>query len=246
VSISAPTLNLVLPLHRWLPDTDLRLQQGLAELRSRLKHKVALQPILSLDGPVYTPNQVLQNLLDSGWIVMSSSQQLGKGATVRRGLAAEDADYFVFTDSDYPFVPESVEAVVDRLIDGADVVFGRRSERYQNQLPPARKRISTALLSFNRRVLKLKHPDTQCGLKGFSPKGLELALQTRSEGFLLDLELALLARDQNGIRWDAVDVETRDGLEFSQMSRSTLWREFREGLGLLARHGWKSRGPEAR
>ncbi|MBI1315402.1 glycosyltransferase [bacterium] len=243
---SLPLLNLVLPLHRWHPDTEQRLQQGLAELRAHLGRTLTLQPILSLDGPVHTPDQVLQNLIDSGWIVMGSTQQRGKGATVRRGLDAEEGDYFVFTDSDFPFLASSVQAVVDRLHSGADVVFGRRSQQYHHQLPSARKRISRALLWFNRTVLKLKHPDTQCGLKGFSPKGLELVRETRSEGFLLDLELALLARDRNDLVWEAVDVETRPGLEFSQMSQATLWKEFREGLGLLTRLGWKSRGTKPR
>jgi glycosyltransferase involved in cell wall biosynthesis len=235
------TLVLVLPLHRWHPSTESLLKSGFAELSRCISGRASLVPILSLDGPVESGPESIERLRSEGWGVVHSAVQQGKGAAVRRGLEARDADYYAFTDSDYPFRPESFQAVVEELLRGADLVFGKRSAAYRRNLPKSRKRISTVLEFFNRHALGLKHPDTQCGLKGFSQKGRDLALQTQSKGFLLDLELALLAGRAPDLNWTAVYVETREGLEFSKMNSSTLGRELLELMKLLGRHSFRSR-----
>lgn len=240
-----PILALVIPAHRF----SLRWLHALHEQYSLLclAHQlpIAWKPVVVLDGLSKADAQLCYDYLEPlQWQVVHLQENLGKGASVRAGFRQVVADYYLFTDDDFPYNAESIAAVVHELLQGSDVVFGRRNARYRRKLPFRRRLLSSALLFFNKRFLRLRHPDTQCGLKGFSEQGKALLLRTSNNGFAFDLELALLARDRIDLRWTAVEVEERGELDFSDMPVRTLsveWKNLRE---LLKKSSVK--GPKAR
>lgn len=187
-----------------------------------------------LDGASPEDERLCRNHLDAGWKLIVLGENLGKGASLRQGFAQMEADYYLFTDDDFPYTLESMDRMVDGVLRHKGVVFGRRTASYRKQLPFRRRLLSESLRLFNRYVLGLRHPDTQCGLKAFDQEGRALVLMTKSTGFSFDLELALLCQKQ-GITWSAVDIHERDGLRFSDMPLSLLQREWQSVRKFLFR-----------
>lgn len=172
----------------------------------------------------------LNELEYQGWRILQTPKNQGKGAALRYAFAAVQADAYVFTDADFPYQPENAAHMVKQILSGHDLVFGKRQPDYLQALPAKRRLISAWLKWFNSNLLKLPHPDTQCGLKAFSQKGKKLLLKTKSSGFAFDLELAILANRQSTLHWSSFDVTLREELHFSDMPVKLL---IREGLGLL-------------
>lgn len=229
-----PILALVIPAHRFSLHWLHALHEQYSALRHVNTHAVAWRAVVVLDGLSDGDAKLCRSYLEPlQWQVVHLPNNLGKGASVRAGFRQMEADYYLFTDDDFPYTAQSVRAVVDALLQGSDVVFGRRNAHYRRKLPFRRRLLSSALLFFNKNFLRLRHPDTQCGLKGFSERGKALLLQTTNNGFAFDLELALLARDQMDLQWTAVEVEERGELDFSDMPVRTLsveWKSLRELL----------------
>lgn len=53
----------------------------------------------------------------------------GKGYAVRAGMREAAGDYLFFTDADLSYQPETMDELLRRLRDGADVVIAQRREK---------------------------------------------------------------------------------------------------------------------
>ena len=122
----------------------------------------------------------------------------GKGAAVRAGMLAADADLIVFTDADMATPPDQLPLLIDALADH-DVALGSR-------IQPDGSDMRTSQPVYRRALGRLFHglasiwvvgsvQDTQCGFKGFTRAAahdLFEAQQIRS--IVFDIELIYLAR----------------------------------------------------
>lgn len=137
----------------------------------------------------------------------------GKGAAVRAGMIAADADVIVFTDADMATPPDQLPLLIDALAQH-DVALGSRIQPDGSDM--------RASQPFYRRALgKLFHllasawvvgpvQDTQCGFKGFRSEAahdLFEAQQIRS--IVFDVELIYLAR-RRGYRIAIVPIRWSD------------------------------------
>ena len=146
----------------------------------------------------------------------------GKGHALRTGVRAAAGTHQIYTDIDFPYTTASLVAVYRALIAGADIAAGVRDAAYYQHVPTLRRFISKFLRWMLRTFLRIKISDTQCGLKGFGPRGKALFLQTGIDRFLFDLEFIFLASGIEALRLVPVDVQLRPGIEFSKARMGIL------------------------
>ena len=172
-------------------------------------------------------------------VVVEVAVNQGKGAAIRRGVAACTGRTVVFTDADLAYSPDQVADMAELVEDGWDVVLGSR------HLPGAVAEVPATPLrraggwAVNRcvRIVVGGHTDTQCGLKAFrSDVARVLFADGRVDGFGFDVEIVALAeRHQLAIATVPVRVVN---------SRGSTVRVARDGLGLmvdLGRIAWRLR-----
>lgn len=135
----------------------------------------------------------------------------GKGAAVRAGMLAADADVIVFADADMATPPDQLPRLVAALADH-DVALGSR-------IQPDGSDMRASQPGLRRFLGKLFHvlasiwaagpvQDTQCGFKGFMRMAAhDLFSRQRITSIVFDVELVYLARRQRyrmavvPIRW---------------------------------------------
>ena len=155
----------------------------------------------------------------------------GKGAAVRAGILAADADLIVFADADMATPPDQLPLLVAALADH-DVALGSRIQPDGSDM-----RASQPL--YRRALGRLFHilasvwvvgpvQDTQCGFKGFRRDAAhDLFEAQRIRSIVFDVELIYLAR-RRGYRMAIVPVRWSD----RRGSR------MRPGLGLALAVAW--------
>lgn len=177
---------------------------------------------------------VIQEVIpDLQWI--SYKENRGKGYALRQGVKNSTADFVVYTDIDWPYTEESMIGVIRTLMGSADAVIGKRDENYYTHLPPARRRISRLLRSFNAKLLRLKVDDTQAGLKGFRKNIKDIFLSTTIDRYLFDLEFIYLISAKKEIKVVGYPIALRPGITFSKMNRKILFQEARNFLKIWLR-----------
>ncbi len=177
---------------------------------------------------------VIQEVIpDLQWI--SYKENRGKGYALRQGVKNSTADFVVYTDIDWPYTEESMIGVIRTLMGSADAVIGKRDENYYTHLPPARRRISRLLRSFNAKLLRLKVDDTQAGLKGFRKNIKDIFLSTTIDRYLFDLEFIYLISAKKEIKVVGYPIALRPGITFSKMNRKILFQEARNFLKIWMR-----------
>ncbi len=169
-----------------------------------------------------------QGIPDLQWI--SYKENRGKGYALRQGVKKSSGDFIVYTDIDWPYTEESMIGVIRELTKSADAVIGKRDENYYTHLPPARRRISRLLRSFNAKLLRLKVDDTQAGLKGFRKNVKDIFLSTTIDRYLFDLEFIYLISAKKEIKVMGYPIALRPGITFSKMNRKILFQEARNFL----------------
>jgi glycosyltransferase involved in cell wall biosynthesis len=170
---------------------------------------------------------------DLQWI--SYKENRGKGFALRQGVKESSAEFIVYTDIDWPYTEESMIGVIRTLTVSADAVIGKRDENYYTHLPPARRRISRLLRSFNAKLLRLKVDDTQAGLKGFRKNVKDIFLSTTIDRYLFDLEFIYLISAKKEIKVIGYPIALRPGITFSRMNRKILFQEARNFLKIWMR-----------
>lgn len=207
------------------------LKQELADLELRL--------IVVNDGSTrgLTPADIdLLRLSIPSLSLIVSSPNMGKGYALRKGVAATDADWVVYTDIDFPYEEASLVGLLAKLRAGeADVAVGVREDDYYEGIPADRRRISRLLRWMLKTTLKLKVTDTQCGLKGFNRRGKEVFLRTTINRFLFDLEFIFLASNEKTLRLLPSPARLKPGIVFSHVSLRVLLREGWNFLRVLLR-----------
>ena len=149
----------------------------------------------------------------------------GKGGAIRSAMKLSKAPFVLYTDWDFPYTEEAMEAVIVALKEGADVVIAeRQQESYLRVIPLKRKVLSRLSHLFNCILLRLPSVDTQGGLKGLSARGRETFLETGINRFLFDTEfIALSVRRKLLVR--VVSACIRPDIKLSNMKPCTLMKE---------------------
>lgn len=201
---------------------------------------IEIRLIIVNDGSLKQVNEKTTSYLKNQLpeiIIHSYATNRGKGHALRTGMRLTEANFYLYTDIDFPYRVESMVQVIDLLCSGEyDIVSGIKSHGYYEQTPFLRKQVSLLLRAMTRLLLQLPVSDTQCGLKGFNEKGKALFLQTTIERYLFDLEFLWLAGRSNSLKVFFQPVFLRENIRFSSINLSMLAGE---GYSFLKIVLWK-------
>jgi len=227
------TLDLVLPCYNPLPDWERVVVQSVQKIQAQL---IDIEIVLFIvnDGSVEGIEAahidfIRKNIKQFNYIHYEKNH--GKGYALRKGVAAGNGDFCIYTDIDFPYTDDSLVALFHRLNDAdAEVVAGVRNEAYYAGVPVFRRRLSKALRYLLKRFFRLPISDTQCGLKGFSNAGRKIFLETSINRYLFDLEFIHLAAQYFPKKIAPIKVTLKPNIVFSAMNIRLLYRE---GLNLI-------------
>lgn len=162
----------------------------------------------------------------------SYQENMGKGYALRKGVELSVSNYTIITDFDFPYNNNNLKEIVDHLQNGYDIVTGKRTGSYYKALPLTRRFASQVYWLCNRLFLNLPVNDTQSGIKGFSRKGRQVFLETRTNRFLIDTEFILIAALYN-IRHQVITVTLKPQIQFTNFRFSQYKKEFFEFLKII-------------
>lgn len=149
-----------------------------------------------------TKNEILSLIGTNRKIkILDNDRNLGKGASVRKGLLAANGDYSLFVDADNASSIDHLEKAWPFIQKKCDIVIGTRSEKdaagaNQKVAQANWKRQWGTLGNYIIRILLIKNIwDTQCGFKIFSKEAAKkIIAQTKVNRWALDVEVLALAQ----------------------------------------------------
>lgn len=121
--------------------------------------------------------------------------QKGYGAALSTGIEAAYGRYVIMGDADNSYVFTSLEAFVEKLRSGADLVMGNRFRGVieKGAMPFLHRYLGNPVLSsLGRLFFKIKIGDFHCGLRGFSREKI-LQLELESPGMEFASEMVVRA-----------------------------------------------------
>lgn len=191
-------LQIVIPAY----NEELRLPRTLRALRRHLAERRAVlgaAEVVVVDNGSTDATAEVARAFDSAAfpVRVVDCAVRGKGAAVRAGVLATDADLVVFMDADGATGLDALDEAWRRIARGADVVIGSRG--LPTSVTASRHcRTRTAGAACYRRVARRLVPglvDTQCGFKAFrGTLARRVASDLRARGFSFDVELLVRLR----------------------------------------------------
>jgi glycosyltransferase involved in cell wall biosynthesis len=224
--LSQKSLAIVVPVYRPMILWQANLYNHFQALAESL-HEFSVKLYITIDGG-FTQQELLETNAFFEAIpnvnCLSYSENMGKGFALRKGIAAAQEDYIVYTDIDLPYTQESMLAIIESLAVN-DVTIGIKNKDYYKHLPTYRVVISKILRSMIGFCFpKLITSDTQCGLKGMRRSVKELFLKTTINRYLFDLEFVYYVSKSN-FSATTIPVQLREGIEFRNINKSILLQE---------------------
>ena len=175
---------------------------------------------------------------DAGAQLVQHPVRRGKGAAIRSGASATDAELVVIMDADATYPVEAVRPMLALLEDGNDYVSGVRNAGRRHI--PTVNRLGNAVLGTAIRMLSgstLRDPLT--GMYGFRRAALE-AIRPSADGFAIETELAVRAA-RAGLRTAELPIA------YGARAGVSKLRPMRDGLAIAATlagltfDGWRFR-----
>jgi glycosyltransferase involved in cell wall biosynthesis len=221
------SLAIILPIYNPPENWEGKIIHSLNELEKELgSHSYSL--VIVNDGSTKRMNNESIERIRSyhrNVIFLGYDQNKGKGHAVRFGLSKTEADFYIYTDFDFPFGYRALRATFEILIKAdANLVIGKRGKEYFSVLPFKRRLISGALRSINYLITGFRIVDTQAGLKGLDNKAKQIFLRTHINSFIFELEF-LLKCLRNRITYKFIDVTPREDIIFSDFGFNTIKKE---------------------
>ncbi len=233
--IGLKNLDIILPVYDPKEGWTDQVIADYNALKEKLPHGVVPYLIIVNDGSPENLDEELHLLAENleNCITISYAENKGKGFALRTAFKSSASEYCIFTDYDFPYDLESMTAMIEAIIsDHYDAVIGIRDEGYYTHLPAKRRRISRLLKWLNKILMGLPTDDTQCGLKAFNQKGRSIVLQTKTNRYLIDLEiLKRMARSKLKIGTQVVHI--KPGIKATKISNLSLSMEFLSFLRIL-------------
>lgn len=220
------TVGFVIPAYNPSLNWTYNMGNRLSEIKCLLDEDVDIVLVISPDGSKRGHSSEEIEILYRSKAIrdvihLENKDNRGKGHAVRRGLHHCDADYYVYTDWDFPFTNESYADVINCIIrDGVDVLLPYR-RNYIKHLSSFRKILSKLSHFANKIFFLLPSCDTQAGLKCFNARGKDAMLSTGIDTYLFDTEFVVLSVKKR-LAVKIIDVDIRDGISLSSMKMKVV------------------------
>lgn len=163
------------------------------------KNNYDFEIIVIDDGSIDKSVLEIKKIVSDKIFLIENKKNLGKGASIKKGVAQATKDWILFTDADLstPIGELSKFFVQDQVF---DILIGSR--KIKNSLiekhQPKWKQVSGQLGNFYINIfLHLNISDTQCGFKLFHCKTKKLFEKAKINRWGLDFELLFLAKKHN-------------------------------------------------
>jgi hypothetical protein len=185
-----------------------------------------LTVILVNDGSRKEPEDIDRVLGFSPKIkYFSLDRNMGKGYTVRYGIGKEEADFYFYTDADFPFGYEPiVKSYRDLKSSGKNLVIGIRDRKYFKMLPFERECISYMLKWFTSVISLFRLRDTQAPMKAMDNKARKVLLETKTDGFIFDFEFLLNCLKKK-ISFSSIGITPRRNIAFTDFRLNFLKKQ---------------------
>ncbi|MEI9944696.1 MAG: glycosyltransferase family 2 protein [Chitinophagaceae bacterium] len=228
-------ITIVLPMYHPKGEWPKQFIENVRDLNASLSPALQLEYIVVHDG---TPDQ---SAIDSFKDICQHHKEIkftwykknqGKGYALRYGVALSSFPNVLTMDFDFPYCKESIIEMIGLLHQGHDVIVGKRSSDYFQQIPTKRKIISKTCSWLASSFLGLPLKDTQSGIKGFNEKGRAVFLQTTIKRFLVDTEFILRASKKN-LNMKTIQIQPKPDLSFSNFGFRVIKTETGNFLKLL-------------
>jgi len=230
-------LNIIIPLHNPRDGWENQFADHLSELRLELK-ETEFTVILVNDGSTKSLNNI-EDIMNRFKYLKYYSYPVnrGKGYAIRYGINKSDADFYIYTDSDFPFGCQIISRIYQILKSSkTNIVIGTRDASYFRLLPINRRVYSFLLKELNFLITGFKIKDTQAGLKGLDNKAKKVLEGTKTNTFLFELEFLLNILNQ-GLTYKMINIECRNGLSFTNFKLRIIIKEIISFLKILLRIG---------
>ena len=231
----ADRLNIIIPLYNPVAGWENHLAHSLTELKKELK-ETDLTVILVNDG---STNKISLNGLSDRFEFLkfySYPKNMGKGYAIKYGIKILDADFYIYTDIDFPFGYKVISQTYEKLRSSkTSIVIGTRDASYFRMVPLSRKVYSFLLKELNYFITGFKIKDTQAGLKGLDNNARKVLICTNTNTFLFELEFLRECLKQ-GLDYETICVSCRPGLHFTNFRPRVLAKETISLLKLLIKN----------
>lgn len=229
------TTSLILPCYNPPPGWEQQVYASYTSFCTLIKEQTEL--VIVIDGRSDKVTEKAKSFLSEKipqlhWVFYPENH--GKGYALRQGIAIAAGDVLMYTDIDFPYTIESMQAVHQALSrNELDVAIGVKDEAYYSHVPFFRKAISRWLRFMISVFLSMPVTDTQCGLKGFRKNVAPLFLRTKIDRYLFDLEFVYSCFKIKKYRVAAIPVALKDNVQFRSMNYRILIPEMANFIRLL-------------
>lgn len=233
--MSEDKLNIIIPVYNPSAGWEDQFTNSLINLKKELE-ETDLKVILVDDGS--TNGVTLNGIRDRFKYLKFCSYptNMGKGYAVRYGVNISEADYYIYTDFDFPFGYQIISQTYRMLKSSkTNIVIGTRDASYFRMVPKRRKVYSFLLKELNYFITGFKIKDTQAGLKGLDNYAKKVLIGTKTNTFLFELEFLKNSLNQ-GLAYKTISVSCRSGLHFTNFRLKVLLKEIFSFLKILSKY----------
>jgi glycosyltransferase involved in cell wall biosynthesis len=230
-------LNIIIPLYNPHASWENHFIDSMLELKKELI-ETEFTVILVNDGSTIQINNI-NGIIDRFKYLKYYSYPVnkGKGYAIRYGINLSDADFYIYTDIDFPFGYRIISQTYQILKSSkTNIVIGTRDASYFRLLPMNRRIYSFLLKELNFFATGFKIKDTQAGLKGIDNKARKVLADTKINTFLFELEFLKNSLKQ-GLTYQMINIKCRPGLNFTNFSTRIILKEIINFFKLLFRFG---------
>jgi glycosyltransferase involved in cell wall biosynthesis len=223
--MSRDRLNIIVPLYNPHTGWEDHFVDSLLILENELK-ETDFMVILVNDGSTIPINHIEEIVNRFGCLrYYSYPVNMGKGYAIRYGVTRSEADFYIYTDADFPFGYQIILQTYQLLKSSkTNIVIGTRNASYSRMLPFERRIISVLLKEVNFLITGFRIRDTQAGLKGLDNEAKRVLAATKTNSFIFELEF-LKKSIRQGLSYKMISVNIRPGIHFTDFRFRVILKE---------------------